>query len=57
MDGAVAGAAPHFRDSAGRQVITTAMTKGKNARSALLLLLMALVFFVAIMVKVGWLGQ
>lgn len=33
------------------------MTKGKNARSALLLLLMALVFFVAIVVKVGWLGQ
>ena len=57
MDGAVAGAAPHLRDPAGRQVITTAMTKGKNARSALLLLLMALVFFVAIMVKVGWLGQ
>jgi len=57
VDGAVAGAAPHLRDPAGRQVIAAAMTKGKNIRSALLLLLMALVFFFAIVVKIGWLGQ
>jgi hypothetical protein len=38
-------------------VIAAAMTKGKNIRSALLLLVMALVFFFAIMVKIGWLGQ
>ena len=32
------------------------MTNGKNLRSALLLLLVVLVFFFGIMVKVGWLG-
>ena len=56
MDGAVAGAVPHLRDTAGRQVIGRAMTNGKNLRSALLLLLVVLVFFFGIMVKVGWLG-
>ncbi|WP_214362406.1 cytochrome oxidase small assembly protein [Denitromonas iodatirespirans] len=37
-------------------MIGLAMAKGKNLRTALLLLLVALTFFFAIMVKTGWLG-
>ena len=58
MDRAFAGAAPHLRDAAGRQVTNYVMARPpkRNVRTGLVLLTIVLAFFAGIMVKTWLFG-
>ena len=59
MDGAFAGAPSHLRGGTGIPVRETDMNtrRSANLRSAMLLVALALVFFVAVMVRYRLFGQ
>jgi hypothetical protein len=53
VDGAFAGAVPHVRDAAGREVDVTPLERAvkPNARTALILLSIVVAFFVGIVLR------